>query len=459
MRRHEGIKKRGVTLKNSIVRRMNARIARTFPEQRLFLRSDAETRYIRLTPTTQFIALTGSAFVIGWAIIASAILLMSSLGAGNLRDQALRGQALYEQRLNQLSAERDARVADAAAAHERFALAMAEVSAMQSRLLASEERRKELEKGTTALQATVRTIIAERDAAIAKSEALHAELAETTEEITPEQVDTAELQATVDFLTAALSSTAEARDDIVLNTSDAMAHIESLELERELMLERNERIFSQLEEAVSVSLAPLDRMFAAAGLPADSIIEAVRRGYSGQGGPLTPLSFSTKGTPEHADMDRANAILEKLDALNLYRIAIEKTPLADPVDGVYRFTSPFGPRRDPFNGSRRMHNGVDFAAGHGTPILATADGTVIRAGWASGYGRLVTIRHDFGFETRYAHLARIRVNVGDKVSRGDRIGDMGNSGRSTGTHLHYEVRIDGDPVNPMKFIKAARDVF
>ena len=77
----------------------------------------------------------------------------------------------------------------------------------------------------------------------------------------------------------------------------------------------------------------------------------------------------------------------------------------------------------------------------------------------SGYGRLVKIQHEFGIETRYAHMSKIRVKVGQRVSRGDRIGDMGNTGRSTGTHLHYEVRVNGNPVNPMSYIKAAKNVF
>ncbi|MEC7669814.1 MAG: M23 family metallopeptidase, partial [Pseudomonadota bacterium] len=96
---------------------------------------------------------------------------------------------------------------------------------------------------------------------------------------------------------------------------------------------------------------------------------------------------------------------------------------------------------------------------HGTPIYSTADGVVVHAGWQSGYGRLVKIQHEFGIETRYAHLSKIRVNVGQRVSRGERIGDMGNTGRSTGTHLHYEVRVGGEAVNPMTFIKAANNVF
>ena len=106
-----------------------------------------------------------------------------------------------------------------------------------------------------------------------------------------------------------------------------------------------------------------------------------------------------------------------------------------------------------------MHSGVDFAAGMGTPLYATADGVVTHAGWQSGYGRLVKIQHEFGIETRYAHMSKLRVKVGQRVSRGQRIGDMGASGRVTGVHLHYEVRVGGKAVNPMIYIKAANYVF
>ena len=210
---------------------------------------------------------------------------------------------------------------------------------------------------------------------------------------------------------------------------------------------------------MSISMEPLDKMFRAAGMPTDRIIEQVRRGYSGQGGPLTPLSFSTSGQEPSPDELRANSLLRQMDQLNLLRIAAEKAPFATPVKSAFRFTSGYGYRRDPKTGGRRMHNGVDFAAGLGTPLYSTADGVITHAGWQSGYGRLVKIQHDFGIETRYAHLSRIRVKVGQRVSRGDRIGDMGASGRVTGVHLHYEVRVGGTPVNPMTYIKAANDVF
>ena len=202
-----------------------------------------------------------------------------------------------------------------------------------------------------------------------------------------------------------------------------------------------------------VSVEPLDKMFRQAGLNPDTLLSAVRRGYSGTGGPLTPLQFSTKGGAPDPDAARANGILDRMDRINLYRIAAERAPFDIPVKSNFRFTSGFGQRWG------RLHAGTDFAGPVGTPIYATADGVVVHAGWASGYGRLIKIQHEFGIETRYAHLNAMRVSVGQRVSRGQRIGDMGNSGRSTGPHLHYEVRVGGAPVNPMIYIRAGQDVF
>ncbi len=431
----------------------HAAIERTFPEQRLFLRSDTETRFIRLSPLTQFVGVTGSAMLLGWTIVSSAILLMHSLGAGDVREQALREQAIYETRLNDLASERDARAGEAAAAQERFAVALAEVSAMQSRLLASEDRRKELETGIDVIADTLRTAMRERDQARGEVETLVAELAQT-EAAQPEVTRLEDLETTLGFMTAALGDLAEKRDSMTDYVSEAERQLDRVALDKKLEAERNERIFSQIEEAVTTSLTPIDEMFSAVGLPTDSIIEQVRRSYSGQGGPMTPIVFSTSGDPEPDPLtERANDVLGRLDALNLYRIAAQKIPFGFPVRGSYRSTSGFGPRWG------RMHEGHDWAGPTGTAIHATADGVVTHVGRQGGYGNLIKIRHDFGFETRYAHLSRFRVKVGERVSLGDRIGDMGNTGRSTGTHLHYEIRIGGTAINPMKYIKAARDVF
>ena len=143
---------------------------------------------------------------------------------------------------------------------------------------------------------------------------------------------------------------------------------------------------------------------------------------------------------------------KKLDQLQDGVIAI---PSDKPIQASVSFTSGFGVRSDPFNSGAAMHPGIDLAGPYGTPIYATADGTVLRAGWNSGgYGNLVELDHGRGITTRYGHMSAILVHDGDHVTRGQLIGRMGSTGRSTGNHLHYEVRIDGRAVNPIPFMKS-----
>ncbi|WP_171126548.1 MULTISPECIES: DUF5930 domain-containing protein [unclassified Ruegeria] len=434
--------------------KLHSLLERHFPERRVFLKSDNDTRFIRLSSETQVAAVAGVAVIVGWTAVATAILLMDSIGSGNFREQAKRDQATYQERLNVLSAERDVRAQEALMAQDRFNAALEQISAMQSELLASENRRRELETGIEVIQTTLRATMKQREEA-------RTELAKMNQEAGSGEVQMAYATnpAQMNFMTEALVRTAMERDQIAADAKDALDQRDELELEIQLMQERSDEIFRQLEEAMVISVEPLDKMFRKAGMPTDRIIEEVRRGYSGMGGPLTPISFSTRGEELTPDEIRANTLLQQMDQLNLYRIAAEKAPFASPVNSVVRFTSGYGTRRDPKTGGRRMHNGADFAGAHGTDIFATADGVVTHAGWQSGFGRLVKIKHAFGIETLYAHNTKIKVKVGQRVSRGDHIADMGSTGRSTGTHLHYEVRVNGKPVNPMTYIKAARNVF
>ena len=443
---------------NRLAYRFHQSLERHFPEQRLFLKSDTETRFIRLRPATQIIGLVGGTLALAWTIVATALIMMDSIGAGSAREQSVRQQALYEERLNALSADRDLRAEEAARAQERFNIALAQVSEMQERLLASEDRRRELETGIEAIQVTLRRTIKERDEARSEAERMVSAMNEQSGGAT-EMGRARDTLATLEFLTEALGATAQERNAELAEADAAREETRQIADEKKALELRNDAIFAKLEEALTVSVEPLDKMFREAGMSPDELIDAVRDGYSGTGGPLTPITFSTSGGAPTAEELRANAILGGLDRMNMYRIAAFKLPFAMPVTDSFRWTSGFGYRRDPKGAGNRMHEGTDLAGAYGTPIYATADGTVVHAGWDNGYGRLVKIRHDFGVETRYAHLSQIRVEVGQRVSRGDRIGDMGNSGRSTGTHLHYEVRLGGTAVNPMTFIKAAKNVF
>ena len=444
---------------NRFAYRINVSLEQYLPEQRLFLKSDSQTRFIRLRPLTQAVALAVSSLALGWMIFATAILLMDSIGAGSSREQVQRQQYLFEERLNVLSDDRDLRISEAAGAQERFNLALEQVSAMQSRLLASEDRRRELETGIDVIQNTLRRAIRERDAT--RDEVAKLTFAQVTDAgLGPSDAGrAADTAATLDILASTLGDIARERDALLIAADRADARTADIARQKRDLETRDDVIFTQLEQALTVSVEPLDKMFRDAGLSPDELIAAVKRGYSGQGGPLSPISLSTMGQPSSPEEIRANAILQGLDQMNLYRIAAFKVPFGLPVKTSFRYTSDFGYRNDPINGSGRMHEGQDLAGDYGSPIYTPADGTIIYAGWENGYGRLIKIQHAFGIETRYGHLSQIDVEVGQKVSRGDHIGDMGNSGRSTGTHLHYEVRLGGEAVNPMTFIRAANNVF
>ena len=375
--------------------------------------------------------------------MASSFLVIDAVSSGNTREQIQRSQAAFEERLAELQAERDARAAEALAAQSRFAVALDQVSQMQSQLLSSEESRREMETGLAAVQSTLRDTLADRDTAVAAADA----------GTTPAPDRTEEFSVALDILSGELRSSADQRSEAVEEAEAAKLTAQELTVERDQILARNNEILTQLEDAVTVSVAPLDEVFRNVGMNPDEVLRTIRSGYSGQGGPLTPMSYSTRGNAALTDTElKARQIIVTLDQMNTYRIAIEKLPLAMPVTDNFRYTSGFGRRWG------RMHEGIDMAGPVGTPIHVTGDGVVTFAGRSGAYGNLIKIRHELGTETRYAHLSRIHVKVGDRVSQGDRIGDMGNTGRSTGPHLHYEVRMNGRAVDPMSFIKAADNV-
>jgi len=168
------------------------------------------------------------------------------------------------------------------------------------------------------------------------------------------------------------------------------------------------------------------------------------------GGPYEPVAAADNADPRFRELFTTWRQLDQLQQ------GVAAIPSARPLRDNVAFTSGYGIRSDPFRGRAAMHAGIDLAGPIGTPIYATADGIVGRSEWNSGgYGNLVEIDHGQGIQTRYGHLSRMIVRAGQRVRRGDLIGLMGSTGRSTGSHLHYEVRIDGSAVNPVPFMQSS----
>lgn len=175
---------------------------------------------------------------------------------------------------------------------------------------------------------------------------------------------------------------------------------------------------------------------------------------AGVGGDPLLLDPTTGRYDLSALADRAGTLSGRLEEvhelLEERRLKISSTPAISPVRGI--LTSGFGYRRDPVHGGRAFHQGLDIAASRGFPVRAAADGMVTRTGRIGGLGKAVYIAHGFGVGTRYGHLSKITVEPGQEIRRGDILGEVGNTGRSTGYHLHYEVHVDGKAVNPLAYI-------
>jgi murein DD-endopeptidase MepM/ murein hydrolase activator NlpD len=217
--------------------------------------------------------------------------------------------------------------------------------------------------------------------------------------------------------------------------SGHLANVGQLARIEQQQLEQAALVAKALDVRYQVSTAELEKL---------GIKPAAAGQHAGVGGP-----FEKIGNPTFKALFNS---WKKLDQLQNDVIAI---PSDKPIEAAVTFTSAFGVRDDPFHKGAAMHPGIDLAGAYGTPIYATADGVVTRAGWNNGgYGNLVELDHGRGIMTRYGHMSAVLVHAGDHVTRGQQIGRMGSTGRSTGNHLHYEVRIDGHPVNPIPFMKS-----
>lgn len=308
-----------------------------------------------------------------------------------------------------------------------------------------------------ALTASERSALAAQQAEVARSEARVAKyrgrIEETTAELVARQAQMEEL-VTDHFGQAGLPAEAPAADAKAAgsDTADkisALANDPTLPPEaRQLaaLEARQDRFARRLLVAVEQRSARAEAAVARLGLNPDAI---VRSADVGRGGPLVP---SRRGSAD--PLVALASALARMEALERTLVAV---PSSNPAD-VMLMSSGFGYRRDPFTGAGAMHSGLDFKGPVGTPILAAAPGRVVHAGPKSGYGYTVEVDHGQGIMTRYAHLSGFTTQVGASVATGQQIGKMGSTGRSTGSHLHFEVRLNGVAVNPRRFLEANADV-
>jgi murein DD-endopeptidase MepM/ murein hydrolase activator NlpD len=283
----------------------------------------------------------------------------------------------------------------------------------------------------------------------------------------------ASLESDLSALQGQRDKMADDRGSLDQKVVDLQRHLAALQADQQALVKR-------LSDRAAHSSSEAERRIAMTGLNVDKLLAEVTRSddegaaagaknakptkpTSGKGGPFVAFKPGQKiedqSSLHSVEIDRLVTALDNQEERRAgLRKILEHLPLAAPI-AHYRIMSPFGPRIDPLNGRYAMHEGVDLASAPGAPVMATAPGIVTYAGWDGSYGKMVEIDHGMGIHTRYAHLRAITTEVGRHIAAGTQVGTLGSTGRSTGPHVHYEIRVDDHPHNPVKFMQAGEYVF
>lgn len=400
--------------------RARAFFDRMFPERQIYHRSGGTVRYVSLSPGKQALLALSAVGLAGWCVYATTNTVLEGSQATQSNAEIERERAKYDRWLNESRAQ-------AAAARAQ----LAERSAEFDRTTRDFESRHEVLRslleyaGGASLQlAAARPI--ERDGA-------RVIMAAGIDEADPRQ------------------SRAVATEPYQVQTVGYRARPERLAADQELTL-------AELEDQVVERTEQVRGVLRLTGV---SMASLTGPEGEGQGGPLVPQDFITylrESGLNPAFSQRVTQVAARISESRRLSAIAGATPLAAPVAVDYRETSGYGQRMDPFTGRPAFHAGLDLAAFERAPVVATSPGVVVFAGTRAGYGYTVEIDHGHGFKTRYAHLRDIQVQRGDRVAIGQRIGSMGSTGRSTATHLHYEVWFRGRAVDPVNFLRAGRHV-
>jgi murein DD-endopeptidase MepM/ murein hydrolase activator NlpD len=401
--------------------RARALFDRVFPERQIYHRSGGTVRYVSLSPSKQALLALGAVGVAGWCAYASVSVVMRGQILSAQNQEVSRMEAKYKRWLN------EARAREAAA---------------QSQL---EERTKAFQNATDEFERRHETLKLLLDFAGGSS---------ITANARPVERDGAKLlmQASIEEAEPRVSRDWDEPSYRVQNVG-FKARVDRLKSEQTEFL-------AAAEEAAVERSEEIQGVLRMTGVTYSSLVGDDQQ--NGQGGPLVPVDLATvlgqEGRADPAFARRVEQVAARVaEARKLDEIEAA-TPLAPPLAVDYRETSGFGRRVDPFTGRSAFHAGLDMAAFERAPVVTTSPGVVSFAGVRPGYGYVVEVDHGHGFKTRYGHLKDIQVSRGERVAIGQRVGSMGSTGRSTGTHLHYEVWYRGKVYDPIKFLRAGRHV-
>lgn len=332
----------------------------------------------------------------------------------------------------------------------------ANIAALEEKLASLDGERRGLEAHREELSATLKAVRKENDNLAAERLSLQEQVAALDSELMLTRSKQDDIRNELHDVAQSLQAVTGDLTELSRSPNELRSQIDGFLAELNNQQAIEDAVLQRATERAAGSIQEVEKIVAMTGLNVDKLLGRIESDGIGQGGPFIAAAAEGQGSEE---LDETMILLDSnMARWEALKSVVRALPLSLPVD-YYRMTSRFGTRTDPVNKKRSMHHGLDMAGTINTPIYAPAPGTVIYSGQKGRYGIVVEIDHGYGVITRFAHLNKSLVEVGDVVGHRQRIALLGNSGRSTGPHLHYEVRYDGRPMDPLKFIKAGRYVF
>jgi murein DD-endopeptidase MepM/ murein hydrolase activator NlpD len=387
-------------------------------------------------------------------IAAASFALAAALAAtstGYLHQRDLARQAIAQsQRLQEVYDDLNARSAGMIAALQAEIAGLQASDAERARTIeALSEIKDEMAARLAAGERRLRALAAERDRAVGAVQHLEEAIEAREPHLESAVPDGASLADELALTQARLLEVSDERDASQRSEAGLRWRLASIQTQLERLGARQALAQSWLEGWVLGNLETLEELVAGTGVDVEMLVARAANAELGQGGPFEAM---IEQTPEDAPLASVSDHLMRLTALQKLTSSL---PLASPLD-QFQVTSTFGKRQDPFRKGWAFHSGLDMGGPRGSKVLATAPGTVLVAGPAGPYGNMVEIDHGMGVITRYGHLKSVAVAAGDQVGFRQQIGVIGNTGRSTSRHLHYEIRVDGAPHDPGRFLDAGR---
>lgn len=447
-------------------------LQRFFPERQIILRTEERMRTLRLTTMRQAVTASLITVVGGWLLVSSGLVVSHSdrIRAKNIEvtdarsgyEQLLAQLTVYKRRIDEITdelnentermiglADRQVSLVDlktpegALASAARQRKPDAELSRQEQRLASDPEQ----------IEVAIGRIELERHRVAEARTELHNQL----DNLKSDMTDVTEVHQNTDFIdpkSLELRQLVIERDLASVERDELLNRVSELEDQLSEMESTQLLLFHRFAEVADEKIDHIQTSLSSTGLDVEELL-ASRRTESGSGGPFIPLnSVAGDEGPLHDSLVSLNLQVERLTELeNLTDVM----PLDKPLK-KYRITSGFGVRKDPFTGTYARHLGLDFGAPYKSPVYSPGEGKVVYAGWRGRYGRFVEIDHGMGLSSRFGHMAKISVEKGEYIGRGTEIGLLGNSGRSTGPHLHLEILHNGKQLNPLKFMRAGSDV-